>query len=201
ATVGFHDRSYVSSVALRDGGVGSVLYETEAYPGGGRIWFARTAPEELSLPRRPCLHHADENKTSAVSLPLNGSDCTVAVQYRFTGRFGARPAGFGLSLAEEHGSAVTFTYHMGIGADRDWSRTNFWLLELAGQAREGQATGDSFNDGNEHTMVLDVRAGRVSAMIDEHHQADAPCPGFQPGTLQLIADRATVAVYRVEVWQ
>ncbi|MCX7599732.1 MAG: glycoside hydrolase, partial [Armatimonadetes bacterium] len=47
ATVGFHDRSYVSSVALRDGGVGSVLYETEAYPGGGRIWFARTAPEEL----------------------------------------------------------------------------------------------------------------------------------------------------------
>lgn len=201
ATVGFDDRSYVSSAVLRDGGVGSVLYETRAYPEGGRIWFARTHPADLSLPRRPCLHHADPNATSIVSLPLDGADCTLAVQYRFTGRFGARPAGFGLRLADGSGGCVAFTYHMGIGPDRDWSRTNFWRLEAAGQAREGQAIGDSFNDGNEHTMVLEARDGRVQAALDEHPQADASCPGLRPRSLQLIAEKATVAVYRVEVWR
>lgn len=201
ATVGFDDRSYVSSAVLRDGSVGSVLYETQAYPNGGRIWFARTDPAQLRLPRRPCLHHAAPEKASVVSLPLGGTDCTVGVQYRFTGRFGARPVGFGLGLADGDGNRAAFTYHMGIGPDRDWSRTNLWRLEVGGQSREGQATGDSFNDGNEHTMVLEVRGGRVRAVLDEHTQADAFCPSFQPRTLQLVADRATVAVYRVEVWR
>ena len=201
ATVGFDDRSYVSSAVLRDGGVGSVLYETKAYLGGGRIWFARTDPAELKLPRRPCLHHADAGKSSAVAVALDGTDCTVAVQYRFTGRFGARPAGFGVSLAGADGRCATFTYHMGLGPEHEWSRTNFWRLEVAGEALQGQATGDSFNDGNEHTMVLEVRDGCSRAALDDYPQAQAPCPGLRPQELQLIADRATVAVYRVEVWR
>jgi hypothetical protein len=72
---------------------------------------------------------------------------------------------------------------------------------VAGEALQGQATGDSFNDGNEHTLVLEVRDGCSRAALDDYPQAQAPCPGLRPQELQLIADRATVAVYRVEVWR
>ncbi|MBC7287447.1 MAG: exo-alpha-sialidase [Armatimonadetes bacterium] len=203
ATTGIDDRSYVSSAVLDDHTVGSVLYETRPYPDGGIIWFARTDLSRYGAARRVCLYHPGGRQGDAVSTELPGGECMALVRYRFTGRFvDGTQGGIEVRLVG-HGASAGFSYWMGIDAGRDWSVTNRWELAVqsSGQVRcfAGQARGDSFNDGNEHSLTLSWRGGRVSAAIDDHRQAEASGPGLDPRRLEIVAHNASIAVYQVEV--
>lgn len=205
ATVGIGDRSYVSSAVIDENTVGHVLYETEAYPRGGRIWFARTDLRAYGATRCKCLHHTGLSAGDGVATGLDGGECTAMILYRFTGRFAeGTQGGIELRLAGKAGKA-SFSYWMGIGPDRGWDSTNRWELELSWGAQRdtirGSCTGDSFNDGNEHALVLSYRSGRVTAAIDDYQQVERAWPGLEPARLEIAAHSATVAVYKVEVWR
>ncbi|MCD6351412.1 MAG: exo-alpha-sialidase, partial [Armatimonadetes bacterium] len=207
ATVGIGDRSYVSSALLSDGAIGSVLYETEPYPQGGKIWFARTDLHMYGRTKTLCLRNAGRQGDDVISLDLDGSDCTVCVRYRFTGRFELdRQGGIEVRLADDMARA-SFSYWMGTPRDRSKPHepTNRWELKLEYGAQtdcaSGVAKGDSFNDGNEHTLRLEYRGGKVSAALDDHTQVEETWPELSPRRLDLVAHHGGVAVYRVEVWR
>ena len=62
-------------------------------------------------------------------------------------------------------------FWMGVPPEREFRRTNYWQFKARiGQREilaEEQATGDSFNDGNEHTLAIEARAGLVTCSIDD----------------------------------
>ncbi|MGD9517947.1 MAG: sialidase family protein [Armatimonadota bacterium] len=205
ATVGYDDRSYVSSAVLDEHTVGSVLYETRAYPQGGRIWFACTDLRPYEAGWRLCLHHAGTEAGDAVRLGLDGSDCTVCVRYRFTGRFvDGQQGGVEVRLGDAS-AAVAFSYWVGIDKARNWQTTNRWELDLAWGSqkdlRQGQCQGDSFNDGNEHTLILSYRDEKVVGALDDYRQVEVAWPGLRPAFLDLVAHYASLAVYKLEVWR
>ncbi len=205
ATVGIGDRSYVSSAVLDEHTVGSVLYETEAYPRGGRIWLARTDLRQSRGTTTRCLHHAGGKEDDMVTVDLDGSDCTVCLHYRFTGRFELdKQGGIELRLRGD-GAEVGYSYWMGTSRGPAGPATNRWELKLewgaqADEAR-GDCQGDSFNDGNEHSLVLTYRGGTVTGSMDDHRQVERPWPGLRPKHLDIVAHNASLAVYKVEVWR
>jgi len=201
ATVGFRDRSYPAAVALDGSTVGVVLYETHPYPQGGRIWFAEVDLGEADGPRPPCLHNPDPEAVAEARLPLSSEASGLSVRYRFTGRFGPRPNGIEVKLEGGDGY-ISFWYWMGISPEGDWEGTDRWQVErrLGGgtEVRSGKAVGDSFDDGNEHTLALEWGEG-FRAFLDEHLQVSLPWR-LRPEKMRLIAHRASLAVYTVEVW-
>ncbi len=203
ATVGIGDRSYVSSVPLDEHTIGSVIYETLPYPRGGRIWFARTDLRQLA-DRRPCLFHADAAATGSASLAA-ADGRIFALAYRFTGAFGPRPNGIELAVEAADGDFVSFSFWMGIGPDRRWEDTNRWLhrARLAGRAiaLQGPAAGDSFNDGLEHVLSIELLPGAVRCSIDDYVQVRRPADSIRPARVKITVHRATVAVHSVRIWR
>jgi len=179
------DRSYPAAVQLDDHTIGTVLYETLPAPHGGTIWFARTKLADLE---RPAVNvwYSDAGEelaagyvelTAVERAPADRERAAVAVDYRFTGRFGEPLHGLELVLSDEEGTICHGRYWMGGGR----GETNYIELALTCNSsfttlRRQSAIGGFYNDGNNHQMSLELRGRQLSLVLDNIDQAAVPLP-------------------------
>ena len=180
------DRSYAASVQIDEDTLGTVLYETQAHPAGGAIYFVTNSLAEFDRPPVTALT-ADETPAS-VAMPLPSGVEQVRLRYRFTGRFGDAPNRLEVGLDE-----IVFAYQMGATADRQGAIN--WV-EANGEGHE--AVGDWFDDGNEHELALRRSAGGWTMSLDGHEQITAAGPEA-PAAVTIAAVRAGIALYELEV--
>lgn len=186
------DRSYAASVQLDEGTVGTVLYETKAYPEGGAIYFVRTPLAEFDRPTVTGLYAPDAEE-AALRVPVPAGAKEIGLRYRFMGSFGEPPNRLEVGLA-----GVTVAYQMGATPDRKGNINWVDAQDAQGNALASQeATGDWFDDGNEHELRLVMAEGEVEMVIDGWRQLEVPARG-KAECLDLTARRASMAVY--EVW-
>ncbi len=198
------DRSYPAAVQLDAGTVGTVIYETRNAPQGGRILFARTQLAELSRPAISAWHsEAAAESLLMYELPQKstaGKVLVVEADYRFTGKFGEPLNGVELLLAADTGDSVRIGYWMGGGREA----TNLIRIALQQEGDEqvlynAAATGDWFNDGNNHLLRVTYVAGEITMTIDGIAQAKIHLPGaaqaFVPARLGVTARKAAVALF------
>ncbi len=199
------DRSYPATVQLDEETLGTVLYETRPHPHGGRIYFVRTLLADLDRKPFPCLYQSDpEAEGATFEAPLRCPELGLGVHvtYRFTGKFGAPPNAFEVALAAGP-REVRLRYQMGTSPDR--SRPTNVVRATATTSgdvqvlAEGEAQGDWFDDGNLHTICLELGEGTVRGLLDGHEQFSAPAERFRPDLLRLTTDRACVAVQSIRL--
>ncbi len=179
------DRSYPASVQIDADTIGTVLYETQAHPAGGAIYFVTSKLSEFDRAPVTALYAASDAKL-AVSLPGEASE--VRLRYRFTGRFGDAANRLEVALDD-----LVFAYQMGATPDRKGA-INY--VEVHGEGHE--AVGDWFDDGNEHELTLRRGAGGWTMSLDGHEQITAAGPEA-PTAVTLAAVRAGIAVYELEI--
>ena len=190
------DRSYPAAVELEPGIIGTVLYETNPYPEGGRIYFCRTRVADIGANRQLALCQDDPTADGAsIVFPAEGDE--LRVKYRFTGGFGPPPNGLGVDLYDEGFRVLaSIEYRLGAMPDRESIPYN-WVIVRDGEGNilhDAEATGDWFDDGNEHEMSVNWEAGRLWFSMDGHKQFEGPMTQ-EPAKVGLRTTRATVAVY------
>ena len=199
------DRSYPAVVQLDEDTLGTVLYETRPHPQGGRIYFVRTPLADLDRKPFQCLYQSDPEAAGATfEAPLRCPELGLGVHvtYRFTGKFG--PPRNALELALAAGSReFRLRYEMGALPERTQPYNVIRATETGvGERRvltEGEAQGDWFDDGNLHTICLEVDQQAVRGLLDGHEQFATPATQFRPDLLRLTTDRACVAVQSIRL--
>lgn len=197
------DRAYPATVQLDEHTVGTVLYQTNAYPEGGAIYFVRNDLRDLDQAPVTCLYQPDARAREArAHLPLPAPPQTVTVRYRFTGLFGAAPHRFEVGLGEADGTGLVFGYQMGDNARRRGSINVVDVHQTTPTDRyhvlEQTAFGDWFDDGLEHALTL-TRTGQGYALsLDNLPQCEVATERAI-SQLWVSATGAAVAVYALEV--
>ncbi len=201
ATPDMGDRSYVATVLMPSGDLGSVLYETWPHPQGGRIYFCRNSISQFDAERIGCLY-ADGTDSAAmlsVAAPTGAFEMTAA--YRFTGVFGATPHEMEWQICGTEG-ILEMSYFMGATRDRWDDMTQGF--EVALQRDSGrrviarQAVKEIYCDGREHRLGLVRRGDSYALTVDGNELYQMRLPG-EVDKLQLRAAGAAVAVYDVKL--
>jgi len=199
------DRSYPASVQIDPETVGTVLYETQTPPAGGRIWFVTTPMSALDPEQRPALYQGDVQADAAfIQWPPQIQGAAVEFEYRFTGLFGSPPNRVGLLLRfQDEANYAAFEFQMGAAADRRSVPTNTCCLVecTGGRVRTLSTTtakGDWFNDGNVHRMAAYRREDEWVCTLDGVDQLSAPASLGRP--CGIVTRRAAVAVYQIRTY-
>ena len=197
------DRAYPAVAQLDEHTVGTVLYETNAYPEGGAIYFVRNDLRDLDQAPVTCLYQGDARANDArARLPLAAPPNAVTVRYRFTGRFGEAPHRFEVGLDDGTDTGLVFGYQMGDTAQRQGNINVVDVHQTTPADRyhvlEQTAFGDWFNDGNEHEFALTRTAKGYALSLDKYPQCEVATERALR-TLWLSATAATVAVYEIKV--
>lgn len=195
------DRSYPASVLVDEATIGTVLYETRAYPEGGTIWFVTTPLVEFDRPPVTALYQADEQALAAdLSLPLPPATCQVRLKYRFTGKFGPPPNRLEVGLVAG-GETWWAGYQMGNTPDRSGLINAVDLRRERSTAAETllqqEAVGAWYDDGNEHELVLTWSEDSLRLSLDHREQFAVPAFDLRVDSLVLRTVRAAVAVYEL----
>ncbi len=195
------DRSYPASVQLDDNAIGTVLYETQAAPVGGRIYFVRTPIDALSPPTVPALYCDACDLDRAAVLWPEDMQTPVSVSYRFTGLFGAAPHRIGLVMDDDGvGCLTAFEFQMGTPPDvKAWPTNQVRLVRYGRDETqviaESQAAGGWYNDGNDHSISATREGNRWQFALDGTAQLTCEEPYWRPRGI--VATRAAVAVYGI----
>lgn len=194
------DRSYAASVELDAETIGTVLYETQASPTGGRIYFVTTKLCELDAPKESVLYQGDVDTEAAFALWPNACE-GAEFSYRFTGRLGSRPNMVGLLL--DYTDAKNYTaleYQMGVTRDRRGPANQVQLVRsvdgklTVSHAKE--AASDWFNDGNLHRFAVERQGDQWAFTLDGIAQFSVPLATGKP--CGILVRRACVAIDRVQ---
>jgi len=190
------DRSYPASVQIDEDTIGTVLYETQAHPAGGAIYFVTSQLSEFDRPPVTALYASCQAagplegplEGPRFSRPLSHGVHELRLRYRFTGLFGDAPNRLEVALDD-----LTFAYQMGATEDRQGA-INY--VEANGEGHE--AVGDWFDDGNEHELTLRRAGVEWTLSLDGHEQITA-AGAEAPMAVTIAAVRAGVAVYELEI--
>ncbi len=197
------DRSYVASVQLDDETIGTVFYETQASPIGGRIYFVTTKIAAFDAPKKNVLYQGDATADAAVALWPAACD-EAEFSYRFTGRFGTPPNTIGLLLDYIDAKNYTvFEYQMGVAKNlRDATNRIQLIRFVSGHAAISvlqEAAGEWFNDGNRHWFAVKRRGDRWVFTLDGWEQLAIPLATGKPRGI--LVGRASVAIDEVRCSQ
>ncbi|MEN6643617.1 MAG: sialidase family protein [Armatimonadia bacterium] len=185
------DRSYAATVQADAETVGTVLYETKAYPDGGTIYFVRTPLAEFERTPVTALY-AQEAEEAKMQVPVPEGARKIGLRYRFMGKFGEPPSRLEVGLA-----GVTVAYQMGATPDRKGNINWVDAQDAEGRTLASQeAAGDWFDDGNEHELRLVLAEEKVALEIDGWRQFEVPAAA-KAESLEITARRASVAIYEV----
>ena len=199
------DRAYASCTQVDEETLGTCLYETRAYPQGGRILFVRSAIAGFDRPGAPALVVNEPSPAALAFRPGAWREGVVSLRCRLTGRFG--PDGGSVAvLSQVSGPDAYLAFSLEV-APRDAGRVmNRVALRLARPGSEpttlaeGDAQGGWFDDGDEHVLTLCAGAGgTVRTAIDGVSQLDASVTGLPGGGLGVRVEDASAAVYEVTV--
>lgn len=197
------DRSYVASVQLDAQTIGTVFYETQSSPIGGRIYFVTTKIAAFDAPKTNVLYQGDVTADAAVALWPAACD-EAEFSYRFTGRFGTPPNTIGLLL--EYTDAKNYTvieYQMGVAkSHRDATNRIQLVRVVSGRATVSllqEAVGDWFNDGNRHRFAVKHRGDQWVFALDGQEQLAVPLATGKPRGI--VVGRASVAIDEVRCSQ
>jgi len=185
------DRSYPASVQIDADTIGTVLYETQAHPAGGAIYFVTSKLSEFDRPPVTALYAPVEGPASsrpAVTVALPPAAQEIRFRYRFTGRFGDAPNRLEVALDD-----LVFAYQMGATPDRKGA-----VNQVQANGVGHEACGDWFDDGNEHELILRRGADGWTMSLDGHEQITAVGPEA-PTAVTIAAVRAGIAVYELEI--
>ena len=195
------DRSYIASVQLDEGTIGSVVYETLPYPQGGKILFCRTSLADFDRAPVKAVHN-DGSGGCAVH-PAQWPDYEARVAYRFTGRFLRPRAAFAvLANVQNNGEAIACKLTMAPRSHLEES--NRIIVEHVGlesgpkRLLDVEAKRDWFDDGCEHEMSVRNRRGTIHVAIDRVPQLEIDAP-LSSGGIGFGVENASAAVYEVEV--
>ena len=200
ATAGVPDRSYPATVQMPSGNLGTVIYETDAYPRGGRIYFVTNTMEQFGAKRAACLYADGREQAAFVEMSApEGSGWELSARYRFTGRFGVRPHKIGWRVIAGD-NALDLSYFMGVSRAPwdDMPQGSEVVLHQGDDSRviKRASVESIYCDGCEHEVKLVASGGEYALAIDGEVLARMRMPGAAE-KVQLRAERAAVAVYGV----
>jgi hypothetical protein len=195
------DRSYPATVEMPSGNLGTAIYETSAYPDGGRIYFITNTMAQFSAPREACLYADGTSEAAFVEMSVpEGPDWTLAARYRFTGRFGVRPHKIGWRIIAGDNS-LDLNYFMGMSRKRwdDMAQGTETLLHRDGETAliRRQSVETIYCDGREHELKLVGKRSEYALTLDGEVLAQMRLPEAAE-KIQLRIEKAAVAVYDLE---
>lgn len=193
------DRSYPASVQLDENTVGTVLYETQASPQGGKILFVTTKIDQFDASKQNTLYQSDADAEAAFAIwPKSDKNNPIGFEYRFTGKFGDPPNIVGLLLEfKDQNNYTSLEYQMGSPANRDQAVVNRVQLVscVEGNCTSSNvqtAAGDWFQDGNFHRLTVETDGDRKVFKIDGYTQFVLPDAAGEP--CGIITRRAAVSI-------